>query len=222
MKTVKFVSHLASSLYQAGVTPDMLKQIPQEQMLLSCDIEFAKANGGPITKQIIETLEANNAFALGLKPTYYYWLIDVKVVMLRPGEYPSSPGWHCDGVQRDRMTGQPDVDNIDNSIPHYITAVSVPTRASSVEFIAQTVTIPVDPERVWESVDTYVDFFYNDFDKEKLRNNEVWLYTQPTIHRYLPAAEDEWVVFFKCSASPTSAKNLIRQQVQVYTPTKHT
>lgn len=217
MRTIKFVSHLASSLYQAGITGEMLKQIPHEPMLLDCDIDFAKANGGVITKQIIETLESNGAFGIKLKPSYYYWSIDVKVAMLKQGEYLNAPGWHCEGVPKN-SAGQPDIDKLDSSIPHYMSAVSVPHRASSAEFIAQTLSIPVDPERVWESVDKYVDFFYNDIEKEKLRNNEVWLYTQPTIHRYLSAAEDEWVVLFKCSASPTPAKNQIRQQVQIYTP----
>jgi hypothetical protein len=217
MKTVKFVPHL-TCLYATGVPDTMRKDIPHEQMLFNCDVEFAKEKGGPITRHILKTMEANSAFQIGLKPSFHNWLIDVKVMLLSKGEFAQPPGWHCDGVLKDRFTGQPDLTTLDIAIPHYMAVIGAPEARNTIEYIVQNITIPIDEERVWRSINNYADFFYHKLDTEQLKDNWMHIYTQPTINRVMPAAQNGWVMFFKCFSSVNAPKNQLRQQVQVYAP----
>lgn len=217
MKAVKFVPHL-SCLYATGVPNSMRRGIPSEQMLFNCSVEFAKEKGGPITKQIIKTMESNNAFQIGLKPSYHHWLIDVKVMMLAKGQYPQMPGWHCDGVAKDHISNQPDLTSIDVAIPNYIAVIGVPEAKNTIEYIVQNITMSVDKDRVWASVNNYADFFYHELEIEQLKDNWMHIYTQPTINRVMPAARNSWVMFFKCFSSINTPTNQLRKQVQIYAP----
>lgn len=215
MRNVKFVSRV-ESLLSLAIPDEALRQIHQEQMLFNCSPDYATKHGGLITQHVMSALNENNAFNFKLKPSYMNWLVDVKVAYLQPGEYPFRPGWHCDGVLKSRITGQPDVDQLEIDVPNYLFMVGSQL-TTVIEYVDQTLTIPIDTSRVWASVDHMVNWFEKKLSIDKMRFGEIHCYTQPTILQYKPAIEPGWVYIFKCSASNSSVADQLRQQVQIYT-----
>jgi hypothetical protein len=90
-----------SSITVRGEIPDFGDNvIKNETMFFSSGLEYAYANGGPITRSLCHALPED-------------WqedtvILDSRVHMLMPGWWPCIPGWHLDDVPRTRADGQPD------------------------------------------------------------------------------------------------------------------
>jgi hypothetical protein len=144
-------------------------------------------------------------------------IIDSRITMTMNGQYPSIPGWHCDHVPRG-ANGQPDFSLVDPKIFHRMIVVSgSESVVSCTEFVTEPVSIDVDPDNVWNSVDKYCNS--NNVKKEKIEQGKIYQFDQMTIHRATACETPGWRMFlrasFNCKSKPV---NEIRKQVQVYTP----
>jgi hypothetical protein len=89
------------------------EEIKNEPMLYSCDPEFAMEAGGPITREFLAHLPMEDG-----------WVIDSKVVMLKPGWLPAIGGWHCDAIRR--PNGQPDFAATPSTDEHVLAIIGAP------------------------------------------------------------------------------------------------
>lgn len=188
----------------------------QEPMIFNGSVDFAIKNSGPIVKELCMTLVRNKL--LQNIPGGYNWIVDTKTVMVMRGQYPSIPGWHCDGVPRGPSTnGQPDTNAVNDSIYHYLAVVGNPASISNTEFVTEELTIPVKPGNVWGSVDHFVSYHAEDIHRMSVEDSAIYKFNRAAIHRAVPATENGWRIFFRCSQMPQQPKNQIRHQVTVYT-----
>lgn len=91
--------------------------VKNEPMFFNCDLAFAHANGGPITRAFIEALPAD--WSQG--PV----VLDSRVHMLMKGWYPCIPGFHHDDVPRRKdARGQPNYENPEYRAEHLMGLVN--------------------------------------------------------------------------------------------------
>ena len=195
-------------------------QIKNELMFFGCNIEFIRAREAqaPITNALIDEVLKQMAFEyygkIGL-PTDYI-VVDTRVTMLMPGQYPSIPGWHCDDVPRTQ--GQPDFSKPLNC-QHYMCLVSANRDGiikcpSSTEFITSTHEFEINPLKVWQSLHEQAELVEKKtrFVKER----EIVKFNQLAIHRASPAVSGGWRLFFRLSLTDRPPTNEVRNQVQIY------
>lgn len=190
--------------------------IAQEPMVHSADIEFARANGGPLTRAVLAAITRREGWAdevISHESRRYWPVIDTKSVLLMEGQYAAIPGWHCDGVPRGAI-GQPILDQIPLPITHY-TYVLNDAEATGTEFAAGRVELEVDPRAVWSSVDAGLDALGRG--RFAALNGSVVRFSRSSLHRVAPAATRQWRYFFRLSFYDRPPNNLLRRQVNVYT-----
>ncbi len=188
--------------------------IANEPMLYSSDFKFASANGGPLTRYALEEMKVRMN-SVPLQGTHGWWVIDSKVVMLMPGQYPSIPGWHCDAVPREERGAQPDLTNLSSNIRHYTITVSSVPELSNTMFVQYPVTIDVNTNKVWESVHAHM---------QRIMAHTIITYpegtlvefSQPSLHRATAASAQGWRWWLRCSQYYRPPINQMRNQVQVY------
>ena len=134
-------------------------------MLFGADLTFARKEGGAINNHALDTLENSALFRswkerldAGLLPNTSI-VIDSRVNMLMPGMYPSIPGWHGDDVPRGVKYAQPDLNGVDpNGFVHFMVLFSDnEAPVSATEFVVEPITLEVDPDNVWQSVNAGVE-----------------------------------------------------------------
>lgn len=194
------------------------EEIANETMLFGADTDFALRHGGPITQHVLSLIDLD---VLHLAPEPGYVVIDSRVHMLMPGQYPAIPGWHCDGIERANYVAQPDMTKLDNGRIHFTYHTSAGPHGferpvSSTCFLTYPCTLEVNPERVWASVSEELSRLPvlgvgNSQDGQLMRFNSM------TLHRASPAEARGWRYWFRASQYHTPPKNQIRKQVQVYT-----
>lgn len=193
-------------------------------MLFGADVAFARQEGGAITQHILDMLEDSEAFR-AWKERFDRGLlsktsivIDSRVNMLMPGMYPSIPGWHGDDVPRGIKYAQPDLDGVDtNAFVHFMVLFSdnvIPVSAT--EFVVEPVTLDVDSENVWKSVNAGIETLRPR--TSKLREGDIISFGQEALHRASPCTQAGWRFFMRVSFTYRKPINEIRQQVQVYMP----
>lgn len=196
-----------------------VKRIKNEPMLFGADMDFAIANGGPLTRDLLHELISSMEFARVLRdsaPEEYHIVIDTRSTMTMKGAYPSIPGWHCDDVPRGDQYEQPDLDKIDDLTQHFLVLMSSTESHTCTEFVPSTMTIDVDPENVWRSVNNAIAE-----QKPKTRFiqvGELVQFDQQAIHRATATANPGWRWFARVSITKRKPVNEIRDQVQVYMP----
>lgn len=188
-------------------------EISSEPMLFQADLDFARTHGGPITNRIIDELFLSHSFM-----AFYYAnpnvIIDTRATMTKPGMYPSIPGWHCDAVPRREHHSQPDLTKISDDVQHFMVLLSDENNVTNTEFVTEPVTIDVDEDNVWNSVDRYIE--NNDVKTSFLKEGDIIRFTQTAIHRASVCKKRGWRFFFRLSLGESQPKNEIRKQVQVY------
>lgn len=202
-------------------TPIPEEIFPQETMIFSCAPDFSRSYGGPITAAVLDDLMSRGFLDEMLdlcESKSLYPIIDTRVHMLMPGQYPAIPGWHCDNFPRTNYHAQPDPQKVDKDLFHFTFVVS--THADGVSnprFVNQQVYLPYDPANVWKSV-------HNEVEARDLKiiiqgDGELLRFSQETIHTASPCVNRGWRYFFRMSPMELPPKNLIRKQVQVYSTT---
>lgn len=212
---MKFDPFVQSLGFVSGATMEDLRA-EQGKMLHSASPQFLQKHGGKLAKRVYTGLMSNHIYRVfPLKD--YYTVIDTKVVMLMPGMYPAIPGWHCDAVPREDVHGQPDLTKMDNEQYHFVCSMSNIPDGSRTDIITASLEIPYDELHVWKSVSENVP---PKILVKQVQNNELVVFSTPTIHRATPATKREFRFFFRLSYYRKPPQNKIRHQVQVYT-TEH-
>ena len=186
-----------------------VEKIESETMVYSASPEFAKKNGGTLTRAALDIITPL------LEPLKNrYWVVDTRVHMLIPGMYPAIGGWHCDAVPRNDLSSQPDLLKMDSSEHYTVTISTDPSGISNTEFVSEKLELQVDPQAIWASVTSQIG---DNVLSEKLSDGQVARFTSNTLHRATVAKRSGWRFFFRCSANYFPAQDKIRKQVQVYT-----
>lgn len=190
--------------------------IAKEPMIHSASLDFAVAEGGPITRAVLNAIRGQEVWAEELaehEARGYCPVIDTKSVLLMEGQYAAIPGWHADGVPRGE-NGQPILDQVNEPVLHYTYVVN-DAGVAGTEFVSQDLTAIVDPDSVWSSVNRAVE----DQQPSKLSasNGSLIKFSRATLHRVGPAVTRQWRYFFRLSFYHKEPLNLIRHQVNVYT-----
>lgn len=194
-------------------------EMNEEPMLYMADLEFAKEHGGLLTKKIINHLESYFEKLYSRSPIAdWNPIIDTRVNMLMKGMYPAIPQWHCDAVPRSEQYSQPDLTKIDPAIRHFCCLLSThPNGCSQTEYLTQDLTVDVNPNDVWASVDSIVRGMWN-VENAYAQDGEIIEFNQSTLHQATACHTPGWRMFFRLTVnSLTKPKNKIRKQVQVYT-----
>ena len=200
-----------------------VSEIADEPMLYSASPEFAMKHGGPITKEAMEAISLLAAIP-GSDPDYPHRIVDTRVHMLMPGQYPAIPGWHCDCTPRAGYWDQPNPLKASEGQRNYSVFVSTEEGVGKMG-IAPTVfaqggtIIEYDEDHVWKSVDEVMR------EREQKRhiktlapkNGEIAYFTGQTLHKATPAIIRGWRYFFRLSFMANPPQDKIRKQVQVYT-----
>lgn len=193
-------------------------------MLFGADLAYAREHGGEITNHVLDTLAQSDVFVQWLErfkagelPSASI-VIDSRVNMLMPGMYPSIPGWHGDDVPRGVKYAQPDLNGVNpDGFMHFMVLFSdnvIPVSAT--EFVVEPVTLDVDPDNVWKSVNAGVEALKPK--TRKLREGDIIAFGQEALHRASPCVQAGWRFFMRVSFTYRKPVNEIRQQVQVYMP----
>lgn len=179
--------------------------VSSENMVWSASPEFAYENGGPLTKQFLD--RAKPYMKEG------EWIVDSKVVMLKPGWFPCIPGWHCDDVARDH-SGQPDFIHPENGSEMLISVLSGGTKSKTLWFDLNEVIKLPGIKTVYKELDEAIHSVGTEF-----RDGSIVRFDERTVHRGSVAEEDGWRFFIRAtkrSRRRVTQRNEIRTQVNVY------
>lgn len=199
--------------------PDAL--IEQEPMLFGADLWFAVAEGGPITRAIVEMLAKLPSFRLELETMGRYATVDTRVHMLMPGWYPCIPGWHLDMVPRRVDDGKPDVDRLDEAGVHYL-LVAGSAQSHTQFLVSDSRVLHVDGAHFYDELNQFADAGMR---AESVRTMMVlpqtlYRFTGSDAHRGMACANTGWRYFIRVSINKTrKPADKIRKQTQVYLTT---
>jgi hypothetical protein len=192
------------------------RDVKNEPMLFSADLNFAEKNGGPLTREFIKHLPTNNG--------YVDYIIDSRVHMLMQGWYPCIPGWHLDDVPRTRLDGQPDHVHPAYKAENIMTIIG---DASITEFIDG----PIELEdigfkegAVYGKWNAEINRMLKEKDckisVKQVPEKSVLHFGYGAFHRGVPATKTGWRFFIRANFNTArEIKNEIRKQTQVYLPT---
>lgn len=195
-----------------------IEELEAEPMLFSSSISFAIENGGPITRSILNQLASFKC------PSYLYPVIDTRVHMLMPGQYPAMPGWHGDAYPRIDYNSQPDVFKEDPNVLSFVCVIDDGTNCSLTKFLTKPVTVKINPFRVWKSVHDTVENSLSlsealgtlDTDIFMAQAGTIYQMAQSQLHTPTPAICRGWRMFFRMTFYQHPPKSKIRNQTQVY------
>lgn len=186
--------------------------VKNEPMLFSASKDFARKNGGPITRAFLDT---------GMVPDGS--VIDSRVHMLMPGWYPCIPGWHLDDIPRTREDGQPD-----HSHPAYRSSniMAIVGDASVTEFIEgelDLTDIGLREGAVYGQWNARINQMLSQpnctLAVRQVAPGKVIQFGFGAFHRGVPATKPGWRFFIRANYNTArEAKNEIRRQTQVYLP----
>ena len=196
-----------------------LKEIRDETMLFGADWEYANEVGGPILKEFMKVLSENETFKYhfeNYKSERQNIVIDSRVSMTMPGAYPSLPGWHCDDFNRSERYAQPNPEDANDKVTHFMALVGEAQDGNScTQFITEPLTVKLDRTDVWHSLDKSINSLPK-YKSDFIKNREVIHFNQNAIHRATPTKTPGWRLFVRCSFTHRPNYNEIRKQVQIY------
>lgn len=197
------------------------KDLKDETMFFSCEPSFIRNHKAtsPITNALLEQVmeRVHHDYPNGFDGLNI--VVDTRVNMLMPGQWPSIPGWHCDDVPRAVKYAQPDFSGCNPNVQHYMCLISDTKNPSEcisgTEFVVNPRTYNINPAKVWQSLHEEVD---KDTEVETrfVKEREIVKFDQYAIHRASPAKTNGWRIFFRLSITHRKPANEIRNHVQVY------
>lgn len=199
-----------------AITSASVEAVRDEPMLFGATLDFAKREGGHLTRVLCAWLE-------DLDP-HSNVIVDTRTHMLMKGWYPAIPGWHCDAIPR-KEDGQPDFnDPRIAGIRHFMCVIDCGTEALT-EFVTFK-DVPIWPEtpegeNVWAVRSRMINNMPPDkLDVVTVESNVLYEFGPHDYHRAMPAKRNGgWRFFFRASVDTTNLpKNVIRKQTQVYLP----
>jgi hypothetical protein len=171
-----------------------------ERGMYACSPDYVRKHGGEIARLAIDSIPdryLNGADARGMYPN-----IDIRVHHLDAGDYPASPGWHCDSALRELHFGQRSGARVPVEQTLVATASTNPHGISNTQFLTRPCSIhlaPADDEyRLWQHVDHRVgeptpDALFNS------RDGQIIQFDTHTLHRVMPATRAGIRLFMRVS-----------------------
>lgn len=184
--------------------------ISAEPMLWSASWDFARQHGGPLTHGVMDALAPMRAEMEALEAQGRYVCIDTESQDLLEGQYPSIPGWHCDG------DGGPADRIATDAIVYACFLSNRPDGVSRTTFAAEPLTLEVDLDHIWPSVHRGTERFL--LRREKQNDGEVVRFDGNTLHRSSDCHRSGWRYWFRLTIYRKPPRNVLKRRVQVYTP----
>jgi hypothetical protein len=193
-------------------------ELDKEVSIYSASPRYVLEHGGPIAKSFVENIpkafldEAANA---GLNV-----VLDVRLHRLNVGEFPSVPGWHCDGDVRMSYQAQPELDRPHGK--HIICSVSShPEGVSNFEFVNVPVEVEIDTEHPFRGFYAQVHEHVESKHVSRVPSSDGIIYQMDssTIHRPMPTKVRGWRLFARASMyhlGYLEGEGKISKQQQVY------
>lgn len=195
--------------------------IKKEPMFFNCDLDFAYAEGGEITKSFIDALPRE--WQIGEV------VFDSRVHMLMPGWYPAIPGYHHDDVPRPDIpvgkhfitAGQPDYDNPRYHSEHILGLVNA--GVCPTHFAVGKAIMPEVPDgeliyRRWHP-EVLKQIESGDLERVEAPDRTLVKFDWQTFHTGSQAVKDGWRWFGRVTRNSDRTKkisNEIRVNAQVY------
>jgi hypothetical protein len=183
--------------------------VKTEPMLHRASRNFAKKNGGPLTRQFIKALPWTDEI-----------LIDSRVHMLMPGMWPCIPGWHHDDVPRSREDGQPNYVTPEYKSEH---CMALWGDCSLTEFAVGRAdfAIPDVGEKIYKKWDKKVEYLCNvgRLTRQRAPDRQLVFFDWLSWHRGMPTTKKGFRFFIRATRkSRLEARNEIRYNANVYMP----
>lgn len=193
--------------------------IKDERMVFSASPDFAYENGGFLTAWCLDACEE-----AGMPFNDGNVVVDTRVHMLKPGWFPSIPGWHCDGVPRS-LDKQVDLSHPQrDKIVHYLCVVDADTLSLTEflpdQFLPDLPALPHEGENLWGTHSKLIKENLVGGEVVTVESDHLYKFSAYDYHNTVPAKGHGWRFFFRASVN-TQTKgpyNEIRQQVQTYLP----
>jgi hypothetical protein len=183
-----------------------METIIAEPMLWSASIAFAREKGGPLTQAVLDALGP----AMPEIEDGRFVNIDTESQDLMEGQYPSIPGWHCDG------DGGPSGRISSDALVFACFQSSRPGGVSRTIYAAEPLTLEVEPDHVWPSVHRGVERFL--MRREHANDGDVIRFDGNTLHRASDCYAGGWRFWFRLTVYQKPPQNVIKHRTQVYTP----
>ncbi len=205
---VKKYTFIPQLTHHSVMIPRTPQEIENEPILFQSSFEFAMENGGPITREFLQTL-----------PSDQNVIIDSRVHLLQPTWCPAILGYHLDHIPRSLPNAQPDLTQTVKQ-DHYMAVIG--NGISSPEFVTQEITLEIDETKpIYPQCDAQINALNPD--RMQVMDNNVWRFGPQSFHRATPAIKEGWRFFVRASFNTDVVpKNKIRKQVQVYLPNTRT
>ncbi len=189
-------------------------KVKDEPMFFNSNLDFARNNGGPITKAFIDALPTHWK--------YYNCVFDSRVHMLMPGWYPAIPGFHHDDVPRTKANfDQPDYDDLKYKSEHIMALVNADICPTL--FVTGKIKVPAVPrgDLVYRKWDSVVKEIIKNKGCETLKcpDKQFIEFNWETFHTGEKAVKNGWRWFGRVSRNTDRVRNItneIRKQTQVY------
>jgi hypothetical protein len=171
-----------------------------ERSMYACSPDYVRTHGGDIARLALDSIPdayLNSADARGMYPN-----VDIRVHHLDAGDFPASPGWHCDSRLRELHFGQRSGARVAVEQSLVCTASTNAHGVSNTQFLTRpcsTHLTPTDEEfRLWQQVDQHVgeptpDALFNS------RDGQIIQFDTQTLHRVMPATRAGIRLFMRVS-----------------------
>ncbi len=181
-----------------------------EPMLWSASWDFARQRGGPLTQRVMDALQPCRPEITEREARGRFLCIDTESQDLMEGQYPSIPGWHCDG------DGGPNDRIASEAIVFACFLSSEPGGVSRTVFAAEPLTLEVDLDHIWPSVHRGVERFL--MRRERVADGDIIRFDGNTLHRASDCHRGGWRYWFRLTVYRKPPNNVIKTRAQVYTP----
>lgn len=189
-----------------------------EKSLHRCSPTMVLLQDAPLAKYICSSImhqykeDISRAEKEGLSA-----IVDTSIQKLLPGQYPETPGWHCDGVPRHPYDGRPSFGAISPAAFSVMVSLSSePMGVSNTEFVMDAV-----KPKIWDE-----DNIFRDLNEQVCRiaprvatfpDGTFIKYTPKTIHRAVATHRRGWrfwMRFSMCIKPPIT--NTVGNPQQIY------
>jgi hypothetical protein len=179
-----------------------------ERSMYACSLAYVRKHGGDIARLAIDSIPdeyLSGADARGMYPN-----VDIRVHHLEVGDFPASPGWHCDSALRELHFGQRSGARVPVEQSLVCTASTNPRGVSNTQFLTRPCAMhltPTDEEfELWRQVDRHVgepppDAVFNS------RDGQIIQFDTQTLHRVMATTRAGIRLFMRVSLWGISDKH---------------
>lgn len=199
-------------------------ELSREVGVYAAPIAFVRERCGPLAQRFLDAVPAEYlamAEEAGLSAN-----CDVRLHRLERGDYPASPGWHCDAALRETaFSDESERVAISNSLIGSISSAPAGERGiSTTEFLtgpsSHTSEVAYNTAPFWAEVSSAADAALVAGSNRAVRaeDGQLTMFSCDALHRATPATRAGWRLFFRMSlwAPPVGHRPGISRGEQVY------